>query len=77
MSLVDIYFVLGLAMFLIVLWDYKKLQMTARRLIRSNENATGFARIAQEIRNLTVMSLFAFFLWPVVLFWEIAGARGK
>ncbi len=77
MSLVEIYFVLGLAMLLIVLWDYKKLRMTARRLIRSNENAAGFARIALEIRNLTVMSLFAFFLWPVVLFWEIAGARGK
>lgn len=76
MSLVQIYFVLGLAMFLAVLWDYRKLPATARRLTRQpGENVTGFSGIVLEIRNLAVMSLFAFFLWPVVVFWEIAGAK--
>ncbi len=77
MSPVVIYFVLGLAMFLIVLWDYRMLRVTAGRLTRPDENAKDFARIALEIRNLTVMSLFSFFLWPVVLYWEITGAKGK
>ncbi len=77
MALIEIYFILGLAMFLVVLWDYRKLRMTAGRLVRSGEDATGFARIVLGIRNLTVMSLFALFFWPVVLFWEIAGAKGK
>lgn len=76
MSLVQIYFVLGLAMFLAVLWDYRKLPATARRLTRlPDENVTGFSGVVLEVRNLAVMSLFAFFLWPVVVFWEIAGAK--
>ncbi len=76
MSLVKIYLFIGLAMFLTVLWDYKKLPVTAGRLTKPlNENVAGFSRVVLEIRNLAVMSLFAFFLWPVVVFWEIAGAK--
>jgi len=78
MSIVQIYFILGLAMFLAVLWDYRKLPVTTHRLTKQpDENVTGFSGIVLEVRNLAVMSLFAFFLWPVVAFWEIAGAKEK
>jgi hypothetical protein len=76
MSLTQIYFVLGLAMFLVVLWDYKKLPATAKRLTKQpDENAAGFSRIALDIKNQAIMSLFVFFLWPVAVFWEITGAK--
>ena len=78
MSFVKIYFILGLAMLLTVLWDYTKLPATAKRLTKqADENVTGFSAIVLDIRNLAVMSLFAFFLWPVVVFWEVATSKEK
>ena len=78
MSLVKIYFFLGLSMLLAVLWDYKKLPATAKRLAKQpDENAAGFATIVLDIRNLAMMSLFAFFLWPVVVFWEVVSSKEK
>ena len=77
LSAIKLYFILGLAMLMIVLWDYKQLKQTARHVIRQDENATGFSRIIQEIRNMIFMSAFAFFLWPIVLYWEITGAKEK
>jgi len=78
MSLTQIYFVLGLAMFLGILWDYKILPETSRRLTKQpDENAAGFSRIALESRNFAIMAVFVFFLWPVAVFWEITGAKNQ
>ena len=81
MSLTQIYFILGLALFLAVLWDYKILPETARRLTKQpkqpDENAPGFSRIALESRNFAIMAVFVFFLWPVAVFWEITGAKKR
>jgi len=72
MDLISIYFTLGLAMLLVVFWDYKRLPNTARRLGKApNKNDSGFALIANEIRNMALMALFGFFLWPVVVAWEV------
>lgn len=78
MSLTGIYFILGIAMFVVILWDYRKFPMTAKRLTKqSDKGLTSFAHISLESRNLAVMTFFAIFLWPLVLFWEITGARKK
>ena len=78
MSLTQIYFVLGLAMFLAILWDYKVLPETARRLTKQpDENKAGFSRIALESRNFAIMALFVFFLWPMAVFWEITGTKNQ
>lgn len=59
-------------MALVVLWDYKKLPHTARRLTRQPpKNGSQFSQIALEIRNMAVMFLFAFSLWPLVVYMEI------
>ncbi len=78
MSLVKLYFIAGLSMFLVVLWDYNKFPATARRLTRNVPGSKSqFSYIALNIRNLTVMALFAFFLWPLVLLMELSGKGGK
>lgn len=78
MSLVQLYFIAGLAMFLVVLWDYNKFPATARRLTRQVPGGKSqFSYIALNIRNLTVMALFAFFLWPLVLLMELSGKGEK
>jgi len=78
MDFISIYFILGLTMLLVVFWDYKRLPNTARRLGKApKQNDTGFALIANEIRNMTLMALFAFFLWPVVVAWEVRGGKDK
>ncbi len=78
MYFVKMYFILGLAMLLIVLWDYKYLPKTAERLIKQpKDGLVGFSRIANSVRNLTLMALFAFFLWPVVVGMELSGKSGK
>lgn len=77
MFLVKMYFILGLAMFLVVLWDYKYLPETAKRLIKQPGDKTGFSLVVLAIRNLMLMALFAFFLWPVVVIIESSGARKK
>lgn len=74
MLFVKIYFLLGLAMLLVVLWDYKYLSNTADRLVKKPENQVGFALVVLSVRNLIVMTLFAFFLWPVVVRFELSGA---
>lgn len=78
MTIVNVYFILGLAMVLVVLWDYKCLPKTASRLTKSaGEKESGFALIANAIRNLLLMALFAFFLWPVVVWMELRDGKGK
>lgn len=78
MSLVQIYFIFGIAMLLVVLWDYKKFPITAKRLTKqSDAHPTSFTYIVAEGKNLSVMTFYAFFLWPLVLFWEISGASNK
>ena len=82
MSIIQIYFILGLAMFLAILWDYKVLPETARRLTKqpkqsgqTDENNAGFSRIALESRNFAIVAVFVFFLWPIAVYWEITGAK--
>lgn len=78
MSLVEIYLIFGFAMFLMVLWDYRKFPMTAKRLTnQSDADLTSFSRIFLESRNLVVMSFYAIFLWPIVVYWELTGAIKK
>lgn len=83
MSFTKLYFILGLAMLLLVLWDYHKLPATAKRLTKqpppqkTQAERSQFSRIALDLRNLTVMALFAFFLWPLVLLLELFGNRGR
>jgi hypothetical protein len=74
MYFIKIYFILGLAMLLVVLWDYKYVPKTASRLTKqAGENESGFSLITSAIRNLMLMALFAFFLWPVVVGMELFG----
>jgi len=77
MSYTSIYFIAGLAMVLVVLWDYNRFPATAKRLAkRPQPGGSQFSRIALEIRNMTLMVLFAFFLWPWVVWMELTG-NGK
>jgi len=64
-------------MFLVVLWDYKFLPKTANRLLKQPDNKSGFSLIVLSIRNLMVMALFAFFLWPLVVVLELSGKNVK
>lgn len=73
MLFVKIYFILGLAMFLVALWDYKYLHRTADRLVKKPGDKTGFALVVLSVRNLMVMTSFAFFLWPAVVVFELSG----
>lgn len=75
MGLVKLYFILGLAMFLVACWDFKFLPNTAKRLEKKISGEKGFALIALSVRNLAVIALFAFFLWPAVLVMEMSGSR--
>ena len=76
MDFIKLYFILGLAMLLVVLWDYRFLPKTARRLTKpADENDAGFALITRAIRNYLVMGLFAFFLWPLVVGIELSGDK--
>jgi uncharacterized membrane protein YccC len=78
MSIVKLYFICGLATALIALWDYRKLPRTAERLIRQTpKTGSQFSRIALDTRNMVVMVLFAFFLWPVVAYRELLRKGGK
>jgi hypothetical protein len=73
MYFIKIYLILGLAMLLVVLWDQKYVPKTASRLTKQPEdNGSDFSRIANAIRNWTVMLLFALFLWPAVLIMELS-----
>lgn len=77
MSPIGLYFSAGLALLFVVMWDYNLLPRTAKRFTRQpQDSASQFSRIALGIRNLGVMALLAFFLWPLVLLLEILG-RGK
>jgi hypothetical protein len=74
----QIYFILGLAMVIVVLWDYKNLPETAKKLTKQSPDKEGsFSRIAVEIRNWAVMITFAFFLWPLVILIELTAKRDK
>jgi hypothetical protein len=77
MYFVRIYFILGLAMFFVVLWDYKYLPKTANRLVKQPGDKTGFSLVVLAVRNLMLMTLFAFFLWPLVVLIELSGTRKK
>jgi hypothetical protein len=76
MDFIKIYVILGLAMLLVVLWDYKFLPNTAKRLTKpAGEEDAGFSLITRAIRNYLLMALFAFLLWPVVVGIELSGDR--
>jgi hypothetical protein len=77
MPLASIYFIPGLAMVLVVLWDYNKLPATASRIVKRPQQGvvSQFSRIALEVRNLTVMALFALLLWPWVVWMELSENR--
>ncbi|KXS31327.1 MAG: hypothetical protein AWT59_2558 [Candidatus Gallionella acididurans] len=77
MYFVKIYFILGLAMFCVVLWDYKYLPKTANRLVKQPGDKTGFSLVVLAVRNLSLMTLFAFFLWPLVVVLELSGNKEK
>ena len=78
MSLVKIYFIFGMAMFLVFLWDHRKFPMTAKRVTKKSDvDPTSFSHVALESRNLAVMAFYVIFLWPLVVFWEITGERSK
>jgi len=70
---VKIYFILGLAMCCVVLWDENLLPITAKWLVKPPGGRTGFARIVLAVRNLTLMTLVSFFLWPLVVLIELSG----
>ena len=77
MTYTSIYFVPGLAIVLVMLWDYTRFTVTAKRLAKpAQEKGSQFSRIAREVRNLTVMALCGFFLWPWVVWMELFG-NGK
>jgi hypothetical protein len=77
MYLIKAYLILGLAMSLVVLWDYKFLPRTADRLVKQPGDKTGFSLVVLAVRNLTLMALFAFFLWPLVVALELSGKGRK
>lgn len=77
MFLLKAYLILGLAMCLVVLWDYKCLPRTAGRLVKQPGDRTGFSLVVLAVRNLTLMALFAFILWPLVLALELSGKGNK
>lgn len=77
MYIAKIYLILGLAMFFVVLWDYKYLPMTANRLVKQPGDKAGFSIIVLAVRNLMLMTMFAFFLWPLVVAWELSGNKEK
>ncbi len=78
MSPIGLYFSAGLAMFFVVLWDYTVLTHTAKRYTRPiPAEASQFARLVAGVRNLGVMALIGFFLWPLVLWLEVRGRSGK
>lgn len=77
MLFVKIYFILGFAMFLVALWDCKYLPGTSGRLVKKPDGETGFALVVLSVRNLMVMTSVAFFLWPVVVVFELSGAGKK
>ncbi len=78
MSIVKLYFICGLAMALVALWDYRKLARTAQRLTRqAPASGSQFSKLALDTRNMVVMVLFAFFLWPAVVYLELSGRGGR
>lgn len=77
MYIVKIYFILGVAMLLVVLWDYRYLPKTASRLVKQPGDKTGFSLVVLSVRNLALMALFSLFLWPLVVVMELSGVRGK
>jgi hypothetical protein len=77
MYFVNIYFILGLAMLFVVLWDYKYLPNTASRLVKQPGDKSGFSLVVLSVRNLIVMALFAFFLWPLIVVLELSGKSEK
>ncbi|VVC83515.1 hypothetical protein [Sideroxydans sp. CL21] len=78
MFLIKIYFILGLAMLLAVLWDFKIVPKTSSLLIKqAGDTESGFALIINAIRNLLVMGVFAFFFWPAVVWLEYRGESEK
>ena len=77
MYFINIYFILGLAMLFVVLWDYKYLPNTASRLVKQPGDETGFSLIVLSVRNLMLMAMFAFFLWPLIVVLELSGKSEK
>ena len=78
MFLIQLYFILGLAMLLVVLWDSSHLPKTTSRFVKlQDDQATGFSLITKSIRNLVILGLVAFFIWPWVVWLEVHGNDDK
>lgn len=77
MYIAKIYFILGLAMLFVVLWDYRCLPKTATRLVKQPGDKTGFSLIVLSVRNLALMALFGLFFWPLVVAMELSGTGKK
>ena len=75
MYFIKMYFILGLAMLFVVLWDYKYLPRTAKRLVKPPGDKSGFSLIVLAVRNLSLMALFALLLWPLIVVLELTGTK--
>lgn len=78
MYFIQIYFFLGIVMVLVVLWNFKTVPKTAGRFTKKpGAKETDFALIVLAIRNMTLMALLAFFVWPAIIWLEAVGDKDK
>lgn len=77
MYFVKIYFIFGLAMLFVVLWNYKYLPKTANRLVKQPGDKSGFFLIALAVRNLLLMTLLSFFFWTPVVVMDLSRTGKK
>ncbi len=72
MFFIQIYFLFGIVMVLVVLWDFKTVPKTASRYTKKvADKESEFSPIVLAIRNLVIMTSVAFFIWPAIIWWEI------
>ena len=78
MFFIQVYLFLSLVMVLVVLWDFKTVPKTANRFTKKpGDKETDFALIVLAIRNMTLMALLAFFVWPAIIWVEAASDNDK
>ncbi len=65
-------------MVLVVLWDFKTVPKTASRFTKiPGDEETDFALIVLAIRNMTLMAMLAFFVWPAIVWVETVSDKDK
>jgi len=78
MFFIQIYLFLSLVMVLVVLWDFKTVPKTASRFTKKpGDKETDFDLIVLAIRNMTLMALLAFFVWPAIIWVETVSDKDK